>query len=124
KITGSPAIAIETVTVFGNSSAGGGITNTGTISALATAVLVNSTSTFFGSIINSSGGKIVGGQGGIKLSAGAIFGAGSASGITNNGSVSAGTVGIYAKNTPTFLGSITNGGTISARFSGIALFTV
>ena len=92
--------------VFGSSSAGGGITNTGTISSTAGAGidLVN-VGTVFGSIVNSSTGKIVAGHGGIDVTNGTVFGAGSAAGgITNAGTISAGHSGIFV-NATTFLGA-------------------
>jgi hypothetical protein len=73
KIAGSEGIAVKTVTVFGNPNAEGEITNSGTISALNTGVLVKNDATFLGSIINSSAGKIIAGQAGIDFSDGAVF---------------------------------------------------
>src|SRR5262249_23725584 len=104
----------------GSSSAGGGITNTGTISAAGGAGIdLVSVATFFGSIVNGSTGKIIAAHGGIDVTSGTVFGAGStARGRTNAGIISAGHTGIFVS-AATFLGSIVNsaGGKIVSRSS-------
>jgi hypothetical protein len=109
--------------VFGSNSAGGGITNTGTIfSAAGAGIDLVSVATVFGSIVNK--GKIIAGHGGIDITSGTIFGAGSADGgITNSGTISAGHSGISV-NAATFLGNIINasGGKIVAAGSHRGIF--
>jgi hypothetical protein len=74
KIASERSIGISDVGVFGDSSAGGGITNTGTMQGL---INLRAVATFFGSIVNGSAGKIIGG---INFSSGTLFGAGSVAG--------------------------------------------
>jgi hypothetical protein len=109
--------------LFGSSSAGGGITNTGTIfSASGAGIDLFNVTTVFGSIVNR--GKIIAGHGGIDVTSGTVFGAGSvAGGITNSGTISAGHTGIYV-NATTFLGKIINasGGKIVAAGSHRGIF--
>ena len=142
-------IQLSTVVVAGNTSLGGGITNTGTIVGRGIALtqvtdfvagidngnggLISSpnssgielfvVSTFAGGIVN--GGKIAG-QTGIAFTDDGTFGnAGGSGGIVNSGTISAGNVGIALASrhggigVSTFIGGIVNTGTISAGFTGI-----
>ena len=80
---GDVGIDLSTATVFGSNSTGGGITNTGTVSAAHAGIDLFHIATVVGSIVNSSTGKIIAGHGGIDVTTGTIFGAGStAGGIT------------------------------------------
>jgi hypothetical protein len=120
KIASKRGIGVTDVGVFGDSSDGGGITNAGTMQG---GINLRGVETFFGSIVNSSAGKIV--SGGINFSSGALFGAGSvAGGITNAGTISV-DGGIFV-NTATFLGDISNSGKIVAgngiELNGVAIF--
>jgi hypothetical protein len=105
--------------VFGASSGGGGIMNTGTISAAGGAGIdLFKVTTVFGSIVNA--GKIIAAHGGIDVSTVSVFGAGStAGGITNAGTIAAGHTGVFVSAATTFLGKIINasGGKIVAAAS-------
>jgi hypothetical protein len=76
--------------VFGTTASGGGIANTGTISANNSGVLVKRVATFQGGISNS--GKIIGKAfGGIRVSSVGVSGSGGfAGGISNGGTISGG----------------------------------
>ena len=83
-------------------------------------VFLKTVETFFGSIVNGSAGKIIGG--GIDFNDGTLFGAGSvAGGITNAGTISGG--GGISVNAATFLGDISNSGKIVGT-NGIGLSSV
>ena len=111
------SIWVTDVGVFGNSNGAGGITNTGTMQG---DVFLKTVETFFGSIVNGSAGKIIGG--GIDFNDGTLFGAGSvAGGITNAGTISGG--GGISVNAATFLGDISNSGKIVGT-NGIGLSRV
>jgi hypothetical protein len=115
RIASQRSILVTDVGVFGD-SAGGGIANTGTMQG---GIFLREVATFVGSIVNGSAGKII--NGGINISTGTLFGAGSvAGGITNAGTIS---VGGIAVNTATFLGDISNSGKIVGG-NGIALTSV
>ena len=101
----------------------GGITNSGTISSGNSAIFI-SLGTFQGGVTNS--GKIVStSKNGIAVTIAARFGtSGPNGGITNTGTISAGSNGITADFTETitsFAGGISNQGTISAGGVGIFL---
>jgi hypothetical protein len=101
----------------------GGITNSGTISSGNSAIFV-SLGTFQGGITNS--GKIVStSKNAISVTIAAQFGtSGPNGGITNTGTISAGSNGIIADFTETitsFAGGISNSGSISAGGAGIFL---
>lgn len=53
-IIGGIKVDVTRVNVFGDSSAGGGITNTGTISAAFNAIQLQSVATFAGAIVNGA----------------------------------------------------------------------
>jgi autotransporter passenger strand-loop-strand repeat protein len=111
------SIWVTDVGVFGNSNGAGGITNTGTMQG---DVFLKTVETFFGSIVNGSAGKIIGG--GIDFNDGTLFGAGSvARGITNASTISGG--GGISVNAATFLGDISNSGKIVGT-NGIGLSSV
>jgi hypothetical protein len=107
--------------VFGSSSAGGGITNTGTISGRHTGIAVVGIATFAGAIANISGGRIASKtQAGILVSRVAAFGGGGAGGIFNSGTISAKTGISIADSTIT--GAIFDfGGSILATSHGIVI---
>ena len=120
KMAAARSISVTDVGFFGDSSDGGGITNTGTMQG---GINLRGVETFFGSIVNSSAGKIISGS--INVSSGALFGAGSvAGGITNAGTISGG--GGISVNAETFLGDISNSGkivgTIGIGLSSVAIF--
>ena len=93
---------------------GGGIGNTGVISAGNFGIEVGGSrsGTFAGGI--SNGGTISAGNCGIFLTNVVVFGNSSTGGVINNGSISAGTSGLVVASVQTFTGSILNSGTISA----------
>ena len=107
--------------MFGSSSAGGGITNTGTISGRHTGIAVVGIATFAGAIANISGGRIASKtQAGILVSRVAAFGGGGAGGIFNSGTISAKTGISIADSTIT--GAIFDfGGSILATSHGIVI---
>ena len=85
--TGIGVFVGTSIAVFGNPSAGGGITNSGTISAHHSGILLQNFTTFAGGISNS--GRIAG-RSGIALKTVAVFGNPNAEGgITNSGVISA-----------------------------------
>ena len=98
-------------------SAGGGIVNTGNISAAGTTggIVVSLVSSFSGGITNS--GTISAGAGpGITVNPFSAF----SGGITNSGTIT-GKAGIFVSNGTTFSGAIANSGTIAASRTGIAV---
>ena len=111
KIVSTSGIGIfvgTSIGVFGNPSAGGGITNSGTISAHQSGILLQNFTTFAGGIGNS--GKIAGGLG-IALKTIAVFGNPNAEGgISNTGTISAANQGIFVDRVTTFGGTIVNSG--------------
>ena len=115
KIVSTSGIGIfvgTSIGVFGNSSAGGGITNSGTISAHQSGILLQNFATFAGGISNS--GRIAG-RSGIALKTVAVFGNPNAEGgITNSGVIAAARTGVNISHVTTFLGGIVNRGTITA----------
>ena len=119
RLAAAKSIAVTGVGFFGDSSAGGGITNTGTMQG---GINLQADRTFFGSIVNGSAGKII--SGGINFNDGTLFGAGSvAGGITNAGTISLG--GGINVHTATFLGNISNSGKIIGHgigLSSVAIF--
>ena len=105
-------LIVSQVGQFGSSN-GGGITNSGTISATDyVGVYVIEVSTFAGGIGNS--GTISAGGTGIEVWDGSTF----AGGISNSGTISA-DYGVYVHEYTTFAGGISNSGTISADGYGI-----
>jgi hypothetical protein len=110
--------------LFGNSSAGGGIVNSGTVAGRATAIGIESadgTATFAGGISNS--GKIASTlKDGILVSRITVLGAGSAGGIVNAGVISAGASGIDISQIAMISSGIVNSGTIAGKL-GIGVFT-
>ena len=150
---GGKGILITNVAVFGSSSAGGGITNAGLISSSdAIAILVYTVTTFVGNITNSgtvsaaqsgviisavstfaggigNSGLIVGGLGAwdaIKVTNVGVFGTtGVGGGITNAGLISSPhATAILINNVTTFLGNITNSGTILGTHGGVIINAV
>src|SRR5262249_12240841 len=144
----------SSVTVFGDPSTRGGVTNTGTIAAGADGVIADGDATFFGGITNSGTitsrtqhGIIVtdvavfaaGGAGGGSTNSGVIAASVAAievsssssrfsGGISNSGRLTAGQ-GIFLENVAVFGntgagGGISNSGTIAAKHSGIGLTDV
>ena len=116
KLTGAEGIFVNEVAVFGNTGAGGGITNSGTIAAKNSGIRVGLVNSFSGGISNASSGKIVSTTGiGVFVGTSiAVFGNPSAGGgITNSGTISAHNSGILLQNFTTFAGGITNSGVIS-----------
>lgn len=108
QVTGG-TVAID---VFGGSLFAGGITNSsgGTISGGNTGIVANGVSSFTGGIINT--GTIAGASLGIDVTSVTHFGTSAAGGITNSGRISAGGTGIEVTGVSTFIGGITNTGTI------------
>jgi hypothetical protein len=111
---GDDGILIERYSVFS-----GSIGNSGVISAnFQGGIDVLGVDTYVGSIVNSTGGKIVAavnegiGVGGISSFIG---------GITNGGTISAARTGIGLASIFTVVGSVSNRGTIKAVSAGIAL---
>jgi autotransporter-associated beta strand protein len=108
----------DNVTAFGTDSAGGGIVNTGSLSAAGVALNLNAIATFAGGITNA-GGTISGGDTGIKLIRVTTF----SGGITNTGAISGGAtlIGIFVEKGASFSGAIVNsaGGTITAGLAGV-----
>jgi uncharacterized protein with beta-barrel porin domain len=115
-VLGHDGIVVESVTNFGSSSTGGGITNTGKISLTSTGILVFNVSTFAGGITNS-GSISASVFGGIAVYGGTTF----ANGITNSGMITGSRSGIFVKNVSTFSGGIANSGHISGSF-GIGIY--
>jgi autotransporter passenger strand-loop-strand repeat protein len=113
-------IAVQSDVVFGSTSAGGGISNSGVISAPSNAILVTNVTGFAGGISNS--GTISGNE--------AIFvfnDASFAGGVTNSGllvQVGGGGSGIGFATVNVVSGGIANGGTIRAASTGVSLETV
>ena len=119
KIAGGLGIAVKTVGVFGNPNAGGGISNTGTISAANQGIFVDHVTTFGGTIVNS--GKL-GAETGISVSNFVFFGASSSGGgITNSGTISASDRGIVLHDAANFAGVIANSSVIAAHGTGIKI---
>ena len=125
-------INVYSVALFGSSSAGGGITNTGTINGGGSGIFIGFVSTFVGGISNSG---IITGQSGagigmfdVASSTFGTFGASSmAGGITNSGTISAFYAGVKLSNVGSseFFGGITNSGTITAALGdGISIVDV
>jgi hypothetical protein len=110
-------ILARTVKVFGNASAGGGISNSGTISAGGTGIKLQAIATLSGGIGNS--GAISGGDIGIRLLNDTTF----SGGISNRGTISARNPGIEVEEVTTFSGGIVNssGGRIASK-SGDGIF--
>ena len=118
--TSGAGIRISSGTVLGNTSAGGSVVNSGTISA-ATGIVVQ-TATIDGAIINA--GVVAAHSDGIFVLGVSTF----LGGVSNRGSISAGHIGIeFGKSTTnafgvsSVVGSIVNSGTITAK-TGIALY--
>ena len=110
----SRGIVVTSVAYFGGASAGGGITNSGTISAAnGNAIVVNNVGNFSGGISNS--GTITAKTFGIGLGSISTF----VGGISNSGTILAGTAAISASGVSTFSGGISNSGTISAAAGGL-----
>jgi hypothetical protein len=101
-------VVIGGFSLFGNTSVGGGIGNTGVISAgnFGIGVGGSPSGTFAGGI--SNGGTISAGNCGIFLTNVVVFGNSSTGGVINNGSISAGTSGLVVASVQTFTGSILN----------------
>jgi len=121
KAKGGPGIVVSSVNVFGSASAGGGITNSGTILAPRTGVLVEFVSTFFGGISNSGTISISSGSSRTAIS---VFGVSTFfGGIANSGRIAMGSSGIAiaVRGVDTFQGRIANSGTIATGFIGIAV---
>jgi hypothetical protein len=116
KIVSTTKIGIfvgSTRAVGGDSNASGGITNSGTISAHQSGILLRYVTTFAGGISNS--GKIAGGLG-IALKTVAVFGNPNAEGgISNTGTISAANQGIFVDHVTTFGGTIVNSGKLGAE---------
>src|SRR5262249_51903100 len=109
---GQQGILVSDVNVFGSGGAGGGITNSGTISAHQSGILLQNFATFAAGISNS--GRIAG-RSGIALKTITVFGNPDAEGgITNSGVISAARTGVNISHVTTFLGGIVNLGTITA----------
>ena len=104
------------------SSFAGSISNSGALSGGSTDVDVRHVGTFNGGIINASTGTITGDYG-IGVTTAVVFGTSSAGGgISNAGKIVAtGAGGVYVSNVTTFLGGITNSGTITAANTGIEI---
>ena len=115
KISGQHGIYLSSIAQFGTASAGGGIMNTGTISAEGTGIFVKKLSTFSGGISNT-GGTITGNTG-ISVTTLSTF----LGGITNTGTISVSNIGIGIQTVGSFAGGISNsnGGTITGSGVGI-----
>ena len=115
-------IIVSSVAVFGDASAGGGITNTGTISAPgATGIGIVGVSLFQGAVTNA--GTVFASKRGIDVNNVVVFGTTKFGGVTNSGKISASHTGVFAGGQLTsgaaetlqiFSGAIRNNGTISA----------
>ena len=104
----------------------GGITNAGTItSSIGTGILINTVSTFLGGITNTGGAIAVEAKG-IEILHVAVFGSSSAGGgITNAGSISSSNqTAILINTVSTFVGNVSNSGTISGAFGGVIIESV
>ncbi|HLH89674.1 MAG TPA: autotransporter domain-containing protein [Xanthobacteraceae bacterium] len=101
----------------------GGITNSGTVSGANGAIVVDLVTSFLGGI-NNSGLLEAPSHGGIAVSNASVVGTTSAGGgIVNGGTISAGT-GIALNSVATFLGGMTNAGTIAGGNLGISATAV
>ena len=103
-------IEITNVAVFGSSSAGGGITNSGTITAGAVGIFVQTVSTFSGNISNA--GKITGATG-IVIQSGVTFAGGAA--IVNSGTITGSVIAINASTASSAVTIDQNAGTIAGN---------
>ncbi len=121
------------IVVAGVSTFTGPILNTGMISATgagAGGIGVQAVRNFAGSIVNGTSGTIAAsGPGGAGIVVGNITapfaGVSNFSGnVANNGTITAGSVGIFIGPVSTFTGNVTNNGAISAWRSGIVVVDV
>ncbi len=112
---GNDAILVHNVSTFT-----GGISNSGALSGGPTDVNVRNVSTFAGGIVNANSGVITG-RWAIGVTTAVSFGTNSAGGgIVNSGTLVATANGaIFVERVSTFLGGITNSGTVTAGISGI-----
>ena len=118
---GYDGIKVTNVGVFGTTSAGGGIVNSGTITG-SNGIIAGFVTSFVGGITNAQ--KIVANSDGIYVTNTATF----AGGIVNSAgsSITAGSVGIALNSDTNFGttsagGGISNAGTISAAHTGVAI---
>ncbi len=103
-------ISVTNVTTFGTTAIGGGITNSGTISAQTSGIDVSDVRTFNGGITNS--GTISAQYSGIYVGGVSNF----SGGISNSGQITAPNgPGIYLGDIANFSGGINNSGTITAK---------
>jgi uncharacterized protein YhjY with autotransporter beta-barrel domain len=122
-------IAVDNVAVFGSSTAGGGIVNSGNIEVIGlggAGIAVAYISTFWGGITNSGSGTITANSGGISLASVRTF----TGNISNSGMITAASgtgillgfrIGSFVEaGVSTFNGNIVNSGTISAK-TGISI---
>lgn len=113
--SGSLSAGIFGINVFNNGTFGGGISNSGTVSVGGTGVIAAFIGTFTGGITNS--GTVTAGLVGIAASGDLSF----AGGITNaaTGIITGANAGISVTQVTTFLGGISNAGTITSVRTGI-----
>lgn len=111
--TGSMSGDVTGIAVSDSSGSGtfsGGISNSGSITASAYGIKVESYATFQGGIVNESGATISAGGDGIIVEGGITSFDG---GITNSGTITGSGAGIALGGVSTFSGDVSNSGTIS-----------
>ena len=116
------------ILIWNNATVSGGVTNSGTISAAATTVAqgirVVDVATFGGGISNSGAISVVAAGGYDGIAVGVLgFVSTFSGGISNSGTISAPDVGIQVYNVASFAGGIVNSQTISGVHTGIWVHT-
>jgi filamentous hemagglutinin len=116
KIVASGGSTLTAIDIISATRFAGGISNAGVLSAAHSGILVSAVTTFAGGIVNN--GTIVASLFGVRVDGGGLISGGIR--VAGNGKISAAS-GIVVENTTTFVGGISNAGTISAALSGIAV---